>query len=84
MKKSTEYAAKITQKIAELIYNDDDELFIGLQELNKDDNLTEFIHAMATEAPCFLYNKLTGDDKNALEFNHLANQLVFQNVEVEK
>jgi len=28
--------------------------------------------------PTMIYNTLTGENKNFLEFNHLANQLVLQ------
>lgn len=72
--KHLRYAAIITTKLAELFEEEGD--------LHEDEdftnNLTEFIHALATVAPCHLYNKIIGDNKNHLEFNHLCNQLCFQ------
>ena len=68
------YAAIISAKLAEL-FEEDGELY-GDEDLPN--SLTEFIHALATVAPCHLHNNITGDDKNHLEFNHLCNQLCFQ------
>jgi len=67
------YAALITEKIIELI---DEE--IGIEQLEDSENVTQLFHALANVAPNHLYNKLTGDNVNNLEFNHLANKLCFQ------
>lgn len=77
--KHLQYAAMLSGKIAELFDEDSESDFhIDQQELQEGDNLTHFFHALANIMPTHLFNKITGDDKNDLEFNHIANQLVFQ------
>lgn len=71
------YAAQIAGVIATL-FTDEGDYHIDQDELQEGDNLTHFMHALANLAPTILYNKITGDEKNNLEFNHLANQLCFQ------
>lgn len=75
--KQLQYAAMLSGKIAE-IFDEESEYHIDQEELQEGDNLTHFFHALANIMPNHLYNKITGDDKNNLEFNHIANQLVFQ------
>ena len=78
-KKHLQYAEMLSGKIAELFDEDSESDFhIDQQELQEGDNLTHFFHALANIMPTHLFNKITGDDKNSLEFNHIANQLVFQ------
>lgn len=47
-------------------------------ELIHEENLKWFIHALANMVPTHIYNKLSGQEKNCLEFNYVANQLVFE------
>ena len=75
MKKSTEYTALILDKLGELFEGNE----TLMQELSEDNNATEFIHAMANMVPTHLYNQLTNESLQILEFNHLANRLCFQN-----
>lgn len=75
--KHLQYAAMLSGKIAE-IFDEESEYHIDQEELQEGDNLTHFFHALANVMPTHLFNKITGDDKNNLEFNHIANQLVFQ------
>lgn len=75
--KQLQYAAMLSGKIAE-IFDKESEYHIDQEELQEGNNLTHFFHALANIMPNHLYNKITGDDKNNLEFNHIANQLVFQ------
>lgn len=77
--KATQYAYLIMSQVFEMMEDEDSEFFIDRQEFNDPDNLTDFIHALANMAPAAVYQRLTGDEKTSLEFNHLANQLVFQN-----
>jgi hypothetical protein len=77
MKNHDQYAVKILGALNE-VFNEDSEYFIGIEELKDQDNLPEFFHALANTVPNMVYEKITGDDKNNLEFNHLANQLCFQ------
>ena len=75
------FANRILLALEDIIINEDSEFYIGIKELEEEGGLTNFIHAMSNIAPATLYSKLTNDDKNILEFNHLANQLVFQYAE---
>lgn len=77
--KYLQYAALLTAAIADLLDNDSvSEFHIDSSELEEGDNLTQFFHALANLMPTMLFNNITGNDKNHLEFNHIANQLVFQ------
>lgn len=71
------YASQILGAIYS-VFGEEGDFHIDQQELAEGDNLTHFIHAMASMAPNVIYNRLTGDNKNQLEFNHLANHLIFQ------
>lgn len=75
--KHLQYAAMLSGKITE-IFDEESEYYIDQEELQEGENLTHFFHALANVMPTHLFNKITGDDKNHLEFNHIANQLVFQ------
>ncbi len=70
--KQMQVTAKILEVLVELINEDDS---IG-NMINED--LTDFIHVITNHVPTMVFNKLTGDDKNLLEVNHIANQLCFQ------
>lgn len=74
--KILEYTSKLLSILGEGLEQDDQ----IHSELAEDDgeNLTMFIHALGNCVPRIIYNRMTGDDKNWLEFNHLANGLVFQ------
>lgn len=75
--KYLQYAVMLSGKIAE-IFDEESEYHIDQEELQEGDNITHFFHALANIMPNHLFNEITGDDKNSLEFNHIANQLVFQ------
>lgn len=77
--KYLQYAAMLTGKVSELFDEDvESDYHIDQNEFKDDSNLTDFIHALANVMPTHLFNKVTGGDKNQLEFNHIANQLCFQ------
>jgi hypothetical protein len=76
--KEFEYAAIISDKLMELFDEDSDGLTISKEDIEKGDNGTHFIHALANIVPTSFFNRFTKSDKNTLEFNHIANQLVFQ------
>lgn len=77
MEQEYQYAAKLYDHIIS-IFNEDSENYINLDELEDEENATAFIHALANVMPTRFFNKLTNNEKNLLEFNHIANQLVFQ------
>lgn len=88
MKKSNKneyYAQMITSKIIELLDEDiESDLKITFDEFENEENFTAFIHALANIMPTVIFNKLSGNALNNLEFNHLANRLVFQNSTLNK
>lgn len=73
-----QYAAKILSTLSPILTDEDSENHIGLEELQEGDNLKHFIHALGTVASCHLFNQFTGGDKSWLEFNHVANTLIFE------
>ena len=78
-KKYLHYAFMLSASVADLLDPDSEsEYKINGEELGEGDNLTQFFHALANTMPAMLYNRITGSDVNHLEFNHIANQLVFQ------
>ncbi len=68
-----EYGAKVIQALL-TIFDEESEYYID----KSSSDLTILFHAISTTAPNVLFNRLTGDNKNNLEFNQLMNQLVFQ------
>jgi len=60
--------------ISDQITNEENENYIDMNEVD----LTDFFHALANVLPTYIFNKYTGENKNQLEFNHVANQLCFQ------
>lgn len=72
------YTALLSSAILDAIQNEDSEFYIDIKELENDDNMTEFSHALLNLAPMMIFQKLTGNNGNILELNHIANQLVFQ------
>lgn len=76
MSKSEQKQMQVTAKILEVlseIMNEDNTI---IQMINED--LTDFIHVITNHVPTMIFNKMTGDDKNLLQVNHIANQLCFQ------
>ena len=69
-----EITKKLLSGIVDIIQDEDNENFIDLKEVD----LNEFFHALANLTPCIIYEKITGDQKDLLEFNHIANNLCFQ------
>lgn len=73
--KVMQFTALIGQQIMDM-FDDESSNYIDLDDLGED--ATAFIYAMSLCAPAMVYSKLTGDNKNFLEFNHMSNQLCFQ------
>lgn len=78
MEKHIEYAVKIQAALADVLSNEENQNFIDINEFQEGENLNHFFHALASVAPCSLFNKITGTENNQLEFNHIANHLCFQ------
>lgn len=73
-----EFAAVIIDRLASIFDKDSEDFSYDLEQLSEDEELTEFMFALACVVPAKLFNEITGDDKDYLEFNHLANRLCFQ------
>lgn len=77
MKKVNEYAVKLLSAV-QGCFDEESENHIPIKELQEGDNMTDFMHAIANMVPNMVYCKFTNEDVNNLEFNHIANKLVFQ------
>ena len=71
------YAQVIIGKMSE-IFDKESEFHIDKNELSEGENATYFFHALINVMPSFIYNTLSGEEKNLLEVNHIGNQLIFQ------
>jgi hypothetical protein len=76
-KKAEQYTARIVDQLTEMFKDESCSNHIPLSELSEGDNLKCFIHAMSC-ASAMMFCKLTGEEKNWLEFNHVANSLCFE------
>lgn len=72
-----EYAIKLTGAVNS-VFDQDSEFHIDENELNDPENFTQFLHALASAVPTGVYNIISGDDKDQLQFNHTANRLIFK------
>lgn len=74
--KEEQYALCILEAVHKTF--DEDEGTINTDEFKDPENLKRFIHAFANIAPTIFYCETTNKEVNQLEFNHIANQLVFE------
>ena len=74
-KKTAQFAQQLIMAINE-VFDEDSEHSIDQDDIME--NTTLFVHALLNVAPTFLTNKITGANRNYLETNHLANQLIHQ------
>lgn len=72
----------IAGQMLQIFDADESQFHIDPKEVEEDATL--FMYAAACIAPAVIYNKITGDSKNFLEVNHIANQLCFQYMEDEE
>jgi len=77
LEKQDEYAVKILGAIQDM-FDEDNENFIDVKELEEDENATHFLQALANIVPTHFYNKFTGNENTTLDVNHIANRLCFQ------
>lgn len=76
---TAEYTMAITESILSLFKDEDDGGNSHYRyDLDKID-ATKFFTGMVM-ACAYVFNKLTDDDKNFLEFTHLCNQLIVQHM----
>jgi hypothetical protein len=74
-KKLQQYVLKLQSQIGE-IFQPECENYIDPEDLEKDDNATTFIHALSNCMPFLIYQKLTGEECDLLQFNHNCNRII--------
>jgi hypothetical protein len=75
--RDTYYTAVIAKQILALLFDKECDNYIGLEELEANGNATDFVHAMSC-ATAIIYKEITKNECDFLEFNHIANRLIFQ------
>jgi hypothetical protein len=74
-KTQMQYHLKITNALSS-IFEEESENYINVFDENF--SMNDFIHVLATRAPQMIVIKLTGEEFDPLEFNHLCNKLIMQ------
>jgi hypothetical protein len=62
-------------------FENDSEHYIDLKKIEKDGNLNDLFHVLGTKVPQYIFSKITGQQPDPLEFNHICNRLIFQDRE---
>jgi len=78
MKKEDEkwaYYSVIISRCLSQLFDKESEYYV---DIKNDTDFTQFIYVLSVSVPANLYNKLTKENVNHLEFNHISNHLVFQ------
>ena len=76
--KQLQYYAKIMTALGN-IFNEESECYIDVYDENFSAN--DFIHVVATRVPHLVFVKLTSNEVDPLEFNHICNKLIMQDRE---
>lgn len=81
LKKNEQYATEILISINNLLSEEEQQrpCHIDTKELVERENLTEFFIGYL-KAGTLIFNEITGQDKNNLEFTHILNQLCVQDL----
>lgn len=74
-KRQMQYYVKIAGALNTL-FEQDSENYINV--FAKDFNANDFIHVLATRVPQMVVAKLTNNEFDPLEFNHVCNRLIMQ------
>lgn len=64
------------------IFDKESENYIDIDKVSKEGNLASLFHVLGTRAPQQIFSKITGQNPDPLEFNHICNKLIFQENEV--
>jgi hypothetical protein len=75
MKKQDEYVFSIVGQINDLFSPESEDKKYDWETAD----MTQFFIAYV-KAGAYIFNQITGDNKNALEFTHLANSLIVQDL----
>ena len=74
-----QYAATILAAVDDMFHNKECQYYLDLEDMMSDgEKVKAFLHALSTIVPNTIWNKITGQEKNNLEYNHLANSLCFE------
>lgn len=76
-KRQMQYYVKIAGALNTL-FEEDSENYINV--FAKDFNANDFIYVLATRVPQMVVAKLTNNEFDPLEFNHVCNRLIMQDI----
>lgn len=76
LEKQQEYALKIGSQL-EAMFKKGSKNYINRKELDNPQNMKAFIHALANIAPTVFYNRAMNTQLDTLQFNHIANHIIF-------
>lgn len=76
VKKQQEYAEKIGKQL-EAMFKKGSKNYINKDELKNPQNMKAFLHALGNITPTVFYNKAMNTQFDVLEFNHIANHIIF-------
>lgn len=74
-KKQLQYYAKVMSAL-QTVFDEDSENYIDA--FADDFSANDFFHVLATRAPQMIMAKLTSQEFDPLEFNHVCNKLIMQ------
>ena len=74
------YIDKIMGALKEVFDNKDSEHFIDVEVIDKTGDGNDLMYALGCAVPAQIYSNLTKKPVDALQFNHIANILCFQNL----
>lgn len=75
--KQLQYYAKVNSALSTL-FEKENENFIDV--FDEEFSANEFFHVLATRVPQRIMAKLTGHEYDPLEFNHVCNKLIVQDI----
>lgn len=74
------YIDKIMGALKEVFDNKDSEYFIDVEVIESAGDGNDLMYALGCAVPAQIYSTLTKKPTDALQFNHIANVLCFQNM----
>tara|TARA_R110002124_G_scaffold228784_1_gene394107 strand:+ start:1847 stop:2113 length:267 start_codon:yes stop_codon:yes gene_type:complete len=74
-KKQFDYHTKITSALQTIFYEQSEDY---IDVFDEEFNANDFFHTLATRVPQMIFAKLTGQELDPLEFNHVCNKLIMQ------
>ena len=74
-----QYATILEAHISK-IFTDDCETKIDLSEFNSQEHIHAFFYALSIVVPCSIFNRILDENKDHLQFSHVANYLCFEHM----